>query len=115
MQAAKITPPDIIDDFELASADHRFEDATRYVRAYKEDLPFLERGLAQIQTSVLVIAGKNDPIVPPVHNQFLSDRLPRNRLCLLEAGHRAWEEATEDYSRQIMTWIGGEYRVYAAR
>lgn len=109
-QAAQVTPPAIIDDFRRASADRRFEDAAQYVRAYNEDLPLLEQRLRQIQTPVLVIAGKNDPIVPPANNQLLADRLPRNRLSLLEATHRVWEEATENYSRQIMSWFGGEYR-----
>lgn len=44
-----------------------------------------------------------------MNNQFLADRLPRNRLCLLDAAHRVWEEAAEDYSRQITNWISGEY------
>jgi len=110
-QAAQITPAAIIDDFRPASADRRFEDAVQYVRGYKEDLPLLEQRLKQIQTPVLVIAGKNDPIVPPANNQLLADRLPRNRLSLLDAAHRVWEEATENYSSQIMSWFGGEYRV----
>jgi len=109
-QAARITPPAIIDDFRLASADRRFEDAAQFVRAYNADLPELGPRLSQIQTPVLVIAGKNDPIVPAANNKFLADRLPRNRLCLLDAAHRVWDEAAEDYSRQIMAWIGGEYR-----
>ena len=109
--AAQITPPAVIDDFRRASAGRRFEDAADYVRAYNEDLPLLEQRLARVQTSVLVIAGKNDPIVPPANNQFLADRLPRNRLSLLEAAHRAWEEATESYSSEIMSWIGGASRV----
>jgi len=110
-QAAQTTPRAIIDDFRQASAEQRFEDATQYIRAYNEDLPLLEERLGQIQTPVLVIAGKNDPIVPPANNQLLADRLPRNRLSLLEAGHRVWEEATENYSSQLMSWFGGEYRV----
>lgn len=109
-QAARITPHAIIDDFRIASAHQRFEDAAQFVRAYNGDLPVLERRLRQIQTPVLVIAGKNDPIVPAANNQFLADRLPRNRLCLLNAAHRVWDEASEDYSRQITAWIGGEYR-----
>jgi pimeloyl-ACP methyl ester carboxylesterase len=108
--AARITPPAIIDDFRHASKGRRFEGATQYVRAYNDDLPLLEQRLTQIQTPVLIIAGKNDPIVPPANNQFLADRLPHNRLSLLEAAHRAWEEATESYSIEIMSWIGGGSR-----
>ena len=109
-QVAQVMPPAIIEDYRQASAGERFEDATQYVRAYKEDLPILQSRLSQIQTPVLVIAGKNDPIVPPANAQFLADRLPRKRLCLLDAGHRVWDEAAETYSRQIVSWFGGEYR-----
>lgn len=110
-EAAKITPPAIIDDFRLASAHQRFEEAAQYVRAYNDDLPILGDCLSRIQTPVLVIAGKNDPIVPPANNIFLANRLPRNRLCLLEAGHRVWEESAKEYSTQIMSWIGGGFRI----
>jgi pimeloyl-ACP methyl ester carboxylesterase len=104
-QAGRITPRAIIDDFRAASAGQRFENAAQFVRAYQEDLPLLEQRLGQIRTPVLVIAGKNDPIVPPANNQLLADRLPRSRLCLLEAEHRAWEEATEQYAQQILSHI----------
>jgi pimeloyl-ACP methyl ester carboxylesterase len=109
-QAALLTPRAIIDDFRAASAGQRFENAAQYVRAYKEDLPLLDQRLGQIQMPVLVIAGKNDPIVPPANNQLLADRLPRSRLSLLDAGHRAWEEATEDYSTQILSWFATSHQ-----
>ena len=107
-QASQITPPDIIEDFRRASAGQRFENAVQYVRAYNDDLPILEQRLGQIHTPVLVIAGKNDTIVPPANNQLLANRLPNARLCLVEAGHRAWEEATDAYAKQILSWFGGD-------
>ena len=104
-QAAQVTPRDIIDDYRDASAGQRFENAVQYVRAYKEDLPILEQRLGQIRTPVLVIAGKNDPIVPPANNQLLADRLPHSRMVLVDAAHRAWEEATDAYSNTILSWF----------
>ncbi|MGC1458946.1 MAG: alpha/beta hydrolase [Steroidobacteraceae bacterium] len=109
-QAAKITPSAIVDDFRAASAGQRFEDAAQFVRAYNADLPLLEQRLDQIRTPILVIAGRNDAIVPPANNQLLADHLPRSRLSLLNAGHRVWEEATEDYSTQIRHWCEGGCR-----
>ncbi len=109
-QAARITPSAIIDDFRAASAGRRFEDAAQFVRAYNADLPLLEQRLNQIRTPVLVIAGRNDAIVPPANNQLLADHLPRSRRSLLNAGHRVWEEATEDYSTQIRHWCEGGFR-----
>ena len=109
-QARANTPPAVIEDLRAASAGRRFEDAVQFVRGYNDDLPQLEPLLAQIQTPVLVLAGRDDPIVPPANNQLLADRLPRNRLAVLQAGHRAWAEAPEAYAGQIMAWLGGGYR-----
>jgi pimeloyl-ACP methyl ester carboxylesterase len=109
-QAAQITPSAIVEDFRVASAGRRFEDAAEFVRAYNTDLPLLEPRLNQIRMPILVIAGRNDAIVPPANNQLLADQLPRSRLSLLEAGHRVWEEATEDYSTQVRHWCEDGYR-----
>jgi pimeloyl-ACP methyl ester carboxylesterase len=66
--------------------------------------------LSGIKTPVLIIAGENDKIVPPVNGQFLADRLPNNRYLLLNAEHRIWEEAGAKYIEALISWFGGEYR-----
>jgi pimeloyl-ACP methyl ester carboxylesterase len=109
-RAADFTPAPIIQDFRRASAGQRFENAVQYVRNYLTDLPKLEPLLTTINTPVLIIAGKNDPIVPPANGQFLAERLPCNRYVLLDAQHRVWEEADRSYAEQIATWIEGGYR-----
>ncbi len=108
--AAQITPAAIIEDFRAASAGRRFEEAVQYVRGYVGDLPKLEPLLFGINTPVLIIAGKDDPIVPPANGQFLADRLPRNRYLLLDAQHRIWEEAFSAYAEALVSWLGGGYR-----
>jgi pimeloyl-ACP methyl ester carboxylesterase len=108
--AAQLTPAAIIEDFRAASAGRRFEEASQYVRAYIPGLPRLEPKLSGITTPTLIIAGKNDPIVPPANGQFLADRLPHNRLVLLEAEHRAWEEAASEYIEALVSWFGGGYQ-----
>lgn len=108
-EAGKMTPSAIIDDFREASAGRRFEEAVQYVRAYKADLPLLEKRLSLIKTPVLVISGRNDPIVPPSNSDFLADRLLRNHLSLLDAAHRVWEEAAEAYATQVSLWAKGEF------
>ena len=59
---------------------------------------------------MLIIAGKNDPIVPPPNGQLLADRLPRNRYTLLEGVHLIWEDAPEEYARRIVAWLKVGYR-----
>src|SRR5215471_4754625 len=71
---------------ERSSVGRRFEDAANFVRAYPRDLPRLRPLLPNIETPVLIIAGKNDPIVPPPNGQLLADHLPHNRYTLLEGG-----------------------------
>lgn len=108
--AALLTPAAIIEDFRLASTGSRLEEATQFVRGYIQDSAKLEPKLSAIQTPALVMAGKNDAIVPPVNGQFLADRLPNNRYILLDAEHRVWEEAAGDYIETISSWLDGGYR-----
>jgi pimeloyl-ACP methyl ester carboxylesterase len=108
--AALLTPSAIIEDFRSASSGRRLEEATQFVRGYILDCPKLEPLLSGINTPALIIAGKNDKIVPEINGQFLADRLPNNRYLLLNAEHRIWEEAADKYIEALISWFGGEYR-----
>jgi pimeloyl-ACP methyl ester carboxylesterase len=108
--AMRETPSAVLEDYRLSSAGRRFEDAGNFVRAYTRDLPRLRHLLPAIETPVLIIAGRNDPIVPPPNGQLLADHLPRNRYTLLEGGHLIWEDAPEEYAGQIEAWLKGDYR-----
>lgn len=99
----------IIEDFSEASSGRRLDEATQFVRGYIKDSPKLEPLLSKINTPSLIIAGKNDKIVPPVNGQFLADRLPNNRNVLLDAEHRVWEEAAKEFNETIASWIDGNY------
>jgi poly(3-hydroxyalkanoate) depolymerase len=46
-------------------------------------LPWLHR----LQQPTLVIAGKDDPIVPPINGQLLASRIPNARFELVDCGH----------------------------
>lgn len=104
------TPAAVLEDYRLSSAGRRFEDATNFVRAYTRDLPRLQNLLPGIQTPVLIIAGKSDPIVPPPNGQLLADRLPHSQYTLLEGGHFIWEDAPEEYAAHVGAWLKGGYR-----
>jgi len=113
-QAAVLTPAPIIEDFRAASSGRRLEDATQYVRGYIQDSPKLEPLLSKIKTPTLIIAGKNDKIVPPVNGKFLAERLPNNRNILLEADHRVWEEAANEFNDAITLWVDEDYHLLVA-
>ncbi len=108
--ALRGVPAAVLEDYRLASAGRRFEDAVNFVRAYRRDLPRLEPMLARIDTPVLIIIGRNDPIVPPENGKFIAQRLPRNHYVELEGGHLIWEDAPEAYADEITRWLDGGYR-----
>jgi pimeloyl-ACP methyl ester carboxylesterase len=108
--AAVKTPEAVLGDYRLSSAGRRFDDATNFVRAYVRDLPRLKTLLPSIQAPVLIIAGRQDPIVPPANGQLLADHLPRCRYTLLEGGHLIWEDAAAAYASNVAEWINGGYR-----
>ena len=103
--AAIKTPAPVLEDYRLSSAGRRFEQAAQYVRAYPRDLPRLKALLPSIETPVLVLAGRNDPIVPPPNGQLLVDSLPHCRQTLLDGGHLIWEDAAEAYAADLAEWV----------
>lgn len=107
---AKVIPDAVLDDYRASSAGDRFEKATAYVRAYQSDLPALKPLLADIRTPVLVLAGKDDPVVPPPNGELLVKGLPHCRQTLLAAGHFAWEDQAGAYADELVSWILGGYR-----
>ncbi len=114
-QAAVLTPAAIIEDFRAASSGRRLEDATQYVRGYIQDSSKLEPLLSKIKTPTLIIAGKNDKIVPPENGKFLAERLPNNRNILLDAEHRIWEEASNEFNDAITLWVNEDYHLFAKK
>ena len=113
--ALREVPAAVLEDYRLASAGRRFEDAVNFVRAYPRDLPRLEPLLAGIETPVLILVGRNDPVVPPENGKFFAARLRRNRYVELDSGHLAWEDEPEAYAGEITRWLGGGYRSVSER
>lgn len=110
-QSARVEPPPaVLEDYRQASAGRRFEDATNFVRAYPRDLPRLERVLGEIETPILILVGRDDPIVPPENGRFLAARLLRNRYLELDGGHLVWEDTPELYAAEIERWLASDYR-----
>ena len=102
--------PDSIREDYLSSYDgDRFVESMRYVRAYPTELPILRDLLPDIQTPVEIIAGKRDPVVPPVNAEFLHERLPRRKLDVLEVGHFTWEDGADEYAALVTNWWSGGY------
>jgi pimeloyl-ACP methyl ester carboxylesterase len=61
----RYTPSDTAREDYLSSYEgDRFAESMRYVRTFPTDLPVLCKLLPNIRTPVLIIAGRQDPIVP---------------------------------------------------
>jgi pimeloyl-ACP methyl ester carboxylesterase len=91
-------------------AGKRFDAAAAFVQAYPHDLPVLHALLPDVQTPVLVVAGSDDPIVPPRNGELLAKLLPHCKNELIRGWHLVWEDAPAAYAARLATWFGGEYR-----
>ena len=108
--AVNATPAAVLEDYRLSSAGRRFAEAAAFVQAYPRDLPRLRTLLPGIETPVLVLAGRHDPIVPPSNGELLAKHLPHCRHELLEGGHLIWEDAAPAYAARLGEWLRGGYR-----
>jgi len=108
--AVVATPAAVLEDYRQSSAGRRFAEAAAFVQAYPRDLPRLRALLPSIETPVLVLAGRHDPIVPPSNGELLVKHLPHCRHELLEGGHLIWEDAAPAYAAGLGEWLRGGYR-----
>src|SRR5690348_3719811 len=74
-------------DYLTAYDGDRFVESMRYVRAYPAELPLLRKVIPEIQTPVLIIAGKHDAVVPLDNAEYLQALLPKSKLAVLDVGH----------------------------
>jgi pimeloyl-ACP methyl ester carboxylesterase len=106
----QLPPPEAMEDFRASSAGRRWVEAAEYVRAYPGDLARLRSLLPSIEVPVLVISGRDDPIVPPSNGDYLAAHLPTAVNVVISSGHYVWEDASADYAGLITGWIGGGYK-----
>jgi pimeloyl-ACP methyl ester carboxylesterase len=98
-------PDDIRADYLDCYDGSRFAESMRYVRRYPEELPMLAELLPQIATSVTLINGRHDRVVPLANVEFLDERLPDSRLEVIDGGHFIWEEAPAEYASIVLDSI----------
>lgn len=103
-------PAEVREDYLQSYEGDRFAESTRYVRTYPQELPALGELLPGIQTPVQIINSLRDIMVPSVNAQYLHERLPNNRLDLLDATHYPWEDLADQYAALISAWVKGGYQ-----
>ena len=106
----RYTPTEAAREDYLSSYEgDRFAESMRYVRTYPTELPVLRDLLPTIRTPVQLIAGRRDPVVPPVNAEFLHERLPKSKLDIIDAGHFTWEDSADEYAALVTSWWSGGY------
>lgn len=110
LAAPSDSEPEVHEDYVSAYDLGRFAESARFVRHYPEQNTQLRGLLPSITTPAQIVAGTNDDLVPWSNNQYLADLLPNSEAHPLDAGHFAWEEASQEYGRLVADWVGGGYR-----
>jgi pimeloyl-ACP methyl ester carboxylesterase len=108
--ASAADEPEVHEDYVSSYDLGRFAESARFVRHYAEQSPILRDLLPSITTPTQIVAGQNDDLVPWSNNQYLKDLLPNSEIHPLDAGHFAWEQASEEYGRLVVDWISGGYK-----
>ena len=108
--AASTNEPEVHEDYVSAYDLGRFAESARFVRHYPKQNPVLRDLLPMITTPTQIEGGRNDSLVPWSNNEYLDELLPHSEIHALDADHYAWEQASEEYGRLIVDWIGGGYR-----
>ena len=108
--ASSADEPDVHEDYVSAYDLGRFAESARFVRHYPEQNPLLRDLLPTITTPTLILAGRDDDLVPWSNNEYLDDLLPNSEIHPLDAGHYAWEQAAEEYGRLVVDWVSGGYQ-----
>ena len=80
-----------------------------------DELPRLAGRLPEIDTPVLIIAGRRDPVVPLANTGLPDEWLPDSRLVVVDAGHFGWEERPGEYASLIADRVTDGYRAAAGQ
>jgi pimeloyl-ACP methyl ester carboxylesterase len=102
-------PGEIRADYLACYDGDRFFESMSYARRYPEELPALADLLPQITTPVTIINGLHDRVVPLANAEFINDRLPTSRLCVIDGGHFIWEEAPTQYASIVLESVSGNW------
>lgn len=101
----------VLEDYLAAYQGDRLVESMRYVRSYPLDLPVLRDLLHSIGTPVQIIAGRHDPVIPPINAEYLHEWLPHSRLDFVDAGHFTWEDAADAYAALVTHWWDVDHAV----
>ena len=100
------------EDYLASFEGNRFAESLRYVQSYPTELEALRDVLPSIQTTVQIISGRRDAVVPLVNAEYLHERLPHSELRVVDAGHFVWEDADDEYAALVTAWWAGGFKAW---
>jgi pimeloyl-ACP methyl ester carboxylesterase len=104
-------PDEIRADYISSYENGRLFTAMKILRAYIVDIPILNELLESIMTPVQIIWGVNDPVALVDNAYILHERLPKNKIHIVEDGaHYIWEENSAEYLAIITNWLSEGYK-----
>jgi pimeloyl-ACP methyl ester carboxylesterase len=108
-----VLPDEIREDYISSYEGGKLFESMEILRAYKTDIPVLDKYINKISIPVLIIWGEKDPIAPVINAEILHERLPKNKLIILEdIGHYTWEDGWERFQAATSSWLNVDYKEY---
>jgi pimeloyl-ACP methyl ester carboxylesterase len=104
-------PNEIRADYISSYADGRLFDAFQILRSFEKDLQLLQVWLDKLPVAVQIIWGRHDPIALVENAFILNMRLQNSKLNILNTGHYAWEEGSEEFAAIIEEWLGKDITI----
>jgi pimeloyl-ACP methyl ester carboxylesterase len=106
-----LIPDEIREDYISSYEGGRLFESMEILRAYKTDVPALDKHLDKISVPVLIIWGEKDPIAPIINAEILHKRLSKSKLTIFkELGHYTWEEGWESFQTAAISWLNVGYK-----
>jgi pimeloyl-ACP methyl ester carboxylesterase len=90
--------------FDLPGSHYAFAECARQI--IPKDIDRFVKRLSQIDTSVLILWGRNDSVIPLVTGQRLSADIPKSILVTVDdCGHIPHEEMPEETARALIQFM----------
>jgi pimeloyl-ACP methyl ester carboxylesterase len=102
--------PDVHEDYVSAYDLGRFAESARFVRHYPEQNPVLRDLLPSITTPAQIIAGREDDWCRGPTTSTSRTCCLTAKIHPLDAGHFAWEQASDEYGRLVVDWVTGGFQ-----
>lgn len=97
--------------YDVAFDEQAHRCAIAFFGSYKKDLSWIQERLKDIRVPALITWGKLDPFVLLSNAEYLSKKIPSDKLIVFEnASHFSSEDAGEEYLGVLTNWCQHEYK-----